>query len=122
VLVHDDAGLAVRTADEALDISSRNDERWCEAEIHRVRGAALAQLGRTREADGAFRDAIARARAQEFPLLELRAATSLARLGADDAWDVVARLCARLAERGDTPDLAEARALLAARPPTAQEA
>jgi predicted ATPase len=108
-----DGGEALRTADEALDVATRSDERWCEAEIHRTRGLALAQLGRMDEAEAALRVAMTRAHAQDFPLLELRAATSLARLGADDACEAITRLSAQLAESPETPDLVEAHAALA---------
>jgi hypothetical protein len=80
-----------------------------------MRGLALAQLGRTHDAEAALRHAMTHARKQDVPLLELRAATSLARLGADDAWEPLARLSAQLAGSGATPDLAEARAALATR-------
>jgi DNA-binding NtrC family response regulator/predicted ATPase len=110
-----DADEALRTMDEALDVATHSDERWYGAEIHRMRGLALAQLGRTHDAEAALRHAMTHARKQDVPLLELRAATSLARLGADDAWEPLARLSAQLAGSGATPDLAEARAALATR-------
>ncbi len=80
-----------------------------------MRGVALAQLGRTHDAEAALRQAMTHARKQDVPLFELRAATSLARLGADDASEPLARLSTRLAGMGDTPDLVEARAALATR-------
>jgi DNA-binding NtrC family response regulator/predicted ATPase len=108
-----DADEALRTVDEALDVATHSDERWYGAEIHRMRGVALAQLGGTHDAEAALRHAMTQARKQGVPLLELRAATSLARLGADDAWEPLARLGTQLAGAGDTPDLVEARAALA---------
>jgi hypothetical protein len=109
-----DPAEALRTAGDALDVAARNEERWCESEIHRVRGAALVRLGRLADAEGAFRRAMAIARDQQVPSLELRAATSLVRLGIEEARDTLARLHEQLGDGGDTPDLLDARAALQA--------
>jgi predicted ATPase len=76
-----------------------------------LRGAA--------EAADAFRAGIAVARSQEARGFELTLALPLARLEAeagrpDAARDVLAPLCAWFTEGLDTPDLIEAKALLAA--------
>jgi DNA-binding NtrC family response regulator/predicted ATPase len=107
-----DADEALRAADEALAVAARGDERWAEAEIHRVRGTALVRLARPADAEAAFGRAMAIAREQHLPSLELRAATSLVRLGAEGARDTLARLCEQIDEGRDTPDLVEARAAL----------
>ena len=69
------------------------------------------------DAEAAYREAIAVARDQQARLLELRAATSLARLRGDqgkraEARDLVAPIYGWFTEGFDTPDLTEARALL----------
>ena len=71
----------------------------------------------TREAEAAFQNAIKTARGQEARSLELRAATSLARLWAGnkqraDACDLLAPVYGWFTEGFDTADLKEAKALL----------
>jgi predicted ATPase len=82
--VHGRIGQAARglkVADDALALAEKTDERWWEAEIHRVRGELLVLLGgdRVAEAEEYFAKAIAVARSQFAKSLELRAATSMAR-------------------------------------------
>jgi tetratricopeptide (TPR) repeat protein len=74
-----DAGLdAIR---EAFEIIDRTDERWWEADLHRLRGElTLVTSGSTQEAESCFHRAIEVARERRVPSLELRATTSLARL------------------------------------------
>ena len=55
-------------------------ERWWEAELHRVNGIVLAALNKLDESQAAFEEALRVARHQQGKSLELRAATSLARL------------------------------------------
>src|SRR5262249_22158810 len=55
-------------------------ERWWEAELHRVNGIALAAFNKLEESHAAFEEALRVARHQKAKSLELRAATSLARL------------------------------------------
>src|SRR5262249_13061952 len=54
-------------------------ERWCEAELHRLRGE-IAQAQDPRQAEASFRQAIDVAREQGAKLWELRASVSLASL------------------------------------------
>jgi predicted ATPase/class 3 adenylate cyclase len=104
---------------EALElIQSTEDRRW-EALGHRVRGdLLLAASGRNdADAEAAFRCAIDVARTQEAKSLELRAATSLARLLADQderqsARDLLAPVYGWFTEGFDTADLKDAKALL----------
>jgi DNA-binding winged helix-turn-helix (wHTH) protein len=77
-----DEGL--RSVETGLRLAEEGDERFYEAELYRLRG----ELRLARSGDGAaadaeqdFRRAIAIAEAQGAQRLELRAATSLARLG-----------------------------------------
>jgi predicted ATPase len=76
------AATGLGVIDEALAQVEATDERWWQAEIHRVKGELLLSLAaaRTLEAEACFEQAIAIARGQSAKSLELRAATSLARL------------------------------------------
>lgn len=110
-------GLAV--VGEALSISQANNERWWDAELHRLRGALLQRLdGNAPAVEAAFLQAAAIAHAQRARSLELRAATSLARWWGsrnrvEDAHRRLSDVYAWFTEGFDTPDLSEARTLLA---------
>jgi class 3 adenylate cyclase/predicted ATPase len=107
----------LRLLGEALARTERTGERWCEAELHRLRGELL--LLRAPHHRAAAEAALHRARAiasrQHARWWELRAAMSLARLAGDDRAKV-RRLLAPIRDRFEedlpTPDLAEAEALL----------
>ena len=90
------------------------------AELHRLRGEWLLQAAPSDEnrAEAAFHQALAVAREQQARSLELRAATSLARLWQqqgrrEQARDVLAPVYGWFTEGFDTPDLQDARVLLA---------
>jgi class 3 adenylate cyclase/predicted ATPase len=104
---------------EALDRTSANEERWFEAELHRLKGEALLarSLERSGEAEACYCEALAVARNQRAHLWELRAATSLARLWRDqgrraEAYELLAPVYGWFTEGFDTADLEEAKALL----------
>jgi predicted ATPase len=110
------AGLDALAAAEAR--VGQSGERWIEAEIHRVRGELLASVNRA-GAEPSLLRSIEVARAQQARSLELRAATSLARLWAGQgerqkAHDLLAPIYAWFTEGFDTPDLKDAKALLEA--------
>jgi predicted ATPase len=67
---------------EALVLVDKNDERFYEAELYRLKGELLLQqsLDNRAEAETCFAQAMVIAQNQEAKSLELRAATSLARL------------------------------------------
>jgi hypothetical protein len=70
--------------DAGLRLAAEGDERFYEAELYRLRGElrlARSGAGAAGDAEPDFRRAIAIAAAQGAQRLELRAATSLARLG-----------------------------------------
>ena len=80
------------------------------------RGAMLAATGEDAEAASWFQQAIDAARSQQARSLELRAATSLARLWAHQgerhkAYDLLAPVYGRFTEGFDTADLRDAKAL-----------
>jgi predicted ATPase len=112
-------GLGV--LDEGLSLARRTGERFQEAELHRLRGELL--LARppgketAREAARCFLEGLAVARGQGARSLELRAATSLARLYRSqgrrpEAKALLAKSCGWFTEGLETPDLRGARALL----------
>jgi predicted ATPase len=103
--------------DDSLRMIERSNERIWKAENHRVCGEVARDAGEFSEAAAAFELAIHTAREQSARCLELRAATSLARLWRDqgkiaEARDLVAPVYNWFTERLDTPVLEEARKLL----------
>jgi predicted ATPase len=94
-----------------------SNERWWEAEIHRLKGVLLLSRENTAQSEICFERSIRIARQQQATSLELRAATNLARLWGDqgrraEARDLLAPVYGWFTEGFDTPDLKEAKALL----------
>jgi predicted ATPase len=116
-LGHTEDGLQALT--EAHTLVEQYEERWWEAEIYRLRGVLLLRqtMPQPEEAEACFRQAIDIARRQEAKSLELRAATSLARLWqqqgqSQEAYDLLAPVYGWFTEGFDTADLIDAKALL----------
>jgi class 3 adenylate cyclase/predicted ATPase len=113
------AGL--RRIDEAVAIADANGESWCSAELHRERGELLllaAGEDAENQADREFGAAIETAAAQGAKLPELRAGVARARLQAargrrQQARDILMPIYDWFSEGWETPDLVEARTLLA---------
>jgi predicted ATPase len=112
-------GLQVVT--EALALSTRNGEGQWAAESYRLKGELLLRHASApyAEAETCFCQALALARRQQVKVLELRAATSLARLWQqhgkqDEARALLAPLYSWFTEGFDTAALQEAKALLEA--------
>jgi predicted ATPase len=112
-----DAGFAA--LDQALGIVRERAERFYEAELHRLRGELLLRCNPAdvSASESCFQTALAVARDQQARSLELRAATSLARLWAErgerrQARDLLAGICRWFTEGFDTLDVQEAQALL----------
>jgi len=104
---------------EALLLVDGTDERWCEAEIHRQKGELLRSLAGSRddEAEAEFIKSLEIARRQGALSLELRSATSLAKMLVDRGdrrmgFEVLAPVYARFTEGFDTPDLMKAKTVL----------
>jgi predicted ATPase len=104
---------------EAHTLMDQHEERWCEAEVHRLRGVLpLRQEGaQQEEAEACFQQALDVARRQEAKSLELRAAMSLSRLWQSqgkraEAYGLLAPIYDWFTEGFDTADLQEAKALL----------
>jgi len=114
---HAEEGLAA--IDEALAEARAHNERWWDAELHRLRGELLLMRGAdASDVEAAMLRAIEIARSQQARSLELRATMSLTRLyikhhRSDDARQQLSDLYAWFTEGFDTPDLQAARLLLA---------
>ena len=106
--------------DEALARSERNEERWCVAELLRIKGELLLLHGGSGAAAAAedhCQQALGWARRQGALSWELRAATSLARLLRDqkrstEAIALLAPIYNRFTEGFETADLKTAKALI----------
>jgi predicted ATPase len=109
---------ARKALDEGLALAAKNDDRFQEAELHRLKGELhLAESNDQAAAEGCFRTAIETARPQQGKAWELRATTSLARLWQrqgrhDDARAALAAVYGTYTEGFTTPDLVDAAALL----------
>jgi predicted ATPase len=112
-----DEGL--NALDEGMEVMERTNERWWHAEAHRLKGELLLQQGTpdVAQAESCFLQALTIARDQQAKSLELRAATSLARLWQSqdkrqDATDLLAPVYEWFLEGFETLDIQEAKALL----------
>ena len=110
---------ALQLLEEAIQATEQIEDRWFEAELHRLKGVLLAGGSSESRKDVEFclQHALTVARSQDGRLLELRAATSLARFWRDQ--DRRDQACALLSpiygwftEGFNTPDLRDAKALL----------
>jgi len=113
-----DLESGLRALAEAMEVAEEKGERFYEPELHRLRGELYRDAGRDRrEVEDCFVRALDAARRHEARLLELRAATSLARLMAsqgrqDDARDALAPIYNWFTEGLDTDDLQSAKVVL----------
>jgi class 3 adenylate cyclase/tetratricopeptide (TPR) repeat protein len=103
--------------DEAIQTADKINERFFEAELHRLRGKILLTLGRKGEAEAGLRRALMIAREQHARWWELRAATTLAKHWHDqgkylEAYSLLEPVYRWFVEGFDTPDLKDAAALL----------
>ena len=113
----DDSEAALAALAEAETRLGQSGERWAEAEIHRLRGELLASIGEAGTAERSLLRSIEVAREQHARSSELRAATSLARLWAEQgkrrkAHDLLAPIYGWFTEGFDTQDLKDAKTLL----------
>jgi predicted ATPase len=111
-----EAGLAELV--EAATLVETTNERWVEAEIHRVRGDLLVGAGHAGDAEASFHRAIKVAARQEAKLWQLRATVSLCRLLRNEgrhsqAGALLGSIYSEFEEGRATPPLLEAAALLA---------
>jgi predicted ATPase len=111
---------AQRCCDQANTVVKTTNERWSEAEVHRIAGevALMSPDRNAATAEDYFGRSLAVARQQQAKSWELRAAMSLARLWRDQgkvqqARGLLAPVYGWFTEGFDTRDLKEAKALLA---------
>jgi tetratricopeptide (TPR) repeat protein len=102
---------------EAAHIIEMTDERYGQAELHRVRGDFLNAIGDKVAAEQNYHQALSVARPQSARVFELRAANSLARLWREqgkraEARDLLTPIYNWFTEGFDTPVLQDAKALL----------
>jgi predicted ATPase len=109
------------TLAEALAFVEKTDERFAEAELHRLNGELLLQQSdlNAPAAETSFQQALTVARSQQARLWELRAAARLARLWQQqgrraEAHALLADVYNWFTEGFDTKDLQDAKALLEA--------
>jgi predicted ATPase len=108
---------ALEQLNEAVDLVANTKERWCEAELRRVKGELSKLTNNLESAQTCFSEAIVVARRQNARFFELRAAMSMARLWRDqgkrdEARDLLTSVYGWFTEGFDTLDLKEAKALL----------
>jgi adenylate cyclase len=116
-LRQEEAQKGLAAIKEAEDFVEETGERFWEAEIRRLKGELLWLDGEHGRAETCFATALELARGQGALSLELRAATSLARLWRDsgrarDAHSLLSDVYGRFSEGFDTLDLRDAQALL----------
>ena len=110
---------------EAFTVVQRNEERFYEAEIQRLKGDLLLKLDgdesemvhNNREAEICFKHAIKIAQRQDAKMWELRSTVSLARLWQqqgkhEESRQMLAEIFDWFTEGFDTPDLRDAKTLL----------
>lgn len=107
---------ARQAIDEGTNWARRSGEIWCISELWRVEGELFRREGTPEAAEDRFRKALRWARRQGARSLELRAATSLARLHrdlgrSDEGASLLAQVRDRFEEGRDTADLVAARDL-----------
>ena len=110
-----DAALA--TLAEGFERIEASGERTWQAELHRIHGLVLRAQNQLDEAQASLQRALHVAQTQQAKSLELRAATSLARLWGEqgrrvEALESLAPVYGWFTEGFDTADLKEAKALL----------
>ena len=121
-----DGCVAQERLDEAMGLldkakvrSSQHEERWCEAEVHRLTGEVNMARRCEAEAEKDLLKALEVAQHQKALFWELRAAFSLAGLWlangkAREARDLLTPICERFEQGLETADLVGARTLLIA--------
>jgi predicted ATPase len=114
---HGDRAAALAALREGLEIAGTTGEHMWDAELHRLTGTVLLAENKLGEGRASLQQAIRIAQAQQAKSLELRAATSLAQVWAEqgrraDASDLLAPVYGWFTEGFDTADLQDAKALL----------
>ena len=114
---HGDRTAALAALRDGLGIAGTTGEHGWDAELHRLTGTVLLAEKKLDEGQASLQQAIRIAQAQQAKSLELRAATSLARLWGEqgrraEARDLLAPVYGWFTEGFDTADLKETKTLL----------
>ena len=108
---------ALEVIASTLATIDRTDERWLEPELHRLRGEVLKARNDAAEAERSIATAVEIARKQGSRSLQLRATLSLHALASGEkkkrAREDIAGLLSVITEGHNTPDLLDARAVVA---------
>jgi predicted ATPase len=112
--------VGLEVLEDVMRFADTSGVHYWNAELLHLKGKLMARLpsdGHHEEQEVCYREALEVARRQQARSLELRAATSLARLWCDEgrpdeAHDLLAPVYGWFTEGFDTPDLIEAKALL----------
>jgi predicted ATPase len=109
--------VALDLLDEAIQTADKINERFFEAELHRLRGEIFLTLGRRGEAEAGLRRALTIAQQQQARWWELRAATTLAKHWQDEgkhleAYSLLQPVYGWFVEGLDTTPLKDAKAFL----------
>src|SRR6516162_1632354 len=113
-----DRAAALAALREGLETADATGEHKGDAELHRLNGTVLLAENKLDDGQASLQQAIRIAQAQQAKSLELRAATSLARLWGEqgrraEAYGLLAPVYGGFTEGFDTADLKDAKALLA---------
>jgi predicted ATPase len=113
-----DPALALAALQEGLASADATGQHLWDAELHRLTGTVLLAKNQRDEGQAAMQRAIRVAQAQKAKSLELRAATSLARLWGEqgqrgEAIELLSSVYGCFTEGFETRDLLEAKSLLA---------
>ena len=108
---------ALKVLDDGLSSAERRNERFCFAELLRLKGEAFSGLNRIAEAERWLFESITVARRQEAKLFELQSVIDLCVLAPPDRrrpilHDTLKPLCDWFGSAADLPDLTEASRLL----------
>jgi predicted ATPase len=110
---------AYRMTTDALQITSKTAQGFFVAELHRLSGIFLLEMGKSNEAEAekSLQQSLDDARRRQAKSLELRAAVSLGRLWqqqgkVEEAREMLSEVYGWFTEGFDTADLKEAKALL----------
>jgi hypothetical protein len=117
LLLCNEPDAALERIDNGLSFVIRNDERYFEAELYRLKARALLMRGAAdAEVESLLDRALRTARSQQARSLELRAAADLARFCMNqdkpaEALNLLGPVYARFTEGHNTPDLKNAKSL-----------
>jgi tetratricopeptide (TPR) repeat protein len=117
LLLCNEPEAALERIDRGLSIGTRNDERYFEAELYRLKARALLMRGAMdTEVESLLDRALQTARRQQARSFELRAAVDLARVWMNldkpaEALNLLGPVYGRFSEGLNTPDLKNAKTL-----------